>query len=255
MKHVLQNLDAFEGAVIFAPGVQPERVAAWEKLAFFPVLDPAATRIGTRPPQRGDTALRDIGNFAPALGIVVNSPQLVDQYESVADVFLVPGEICRQADTLAAVARTRRPVILERGPFLRPEDLLRALEHFEDASQVVLVDAGSAFGYSDRVLDPRSLLKLGEHDNRSGVNLSELMVPHGQKCRWRAPEESYDLAAEAVLTTAMALGADFVVAHDGAPAAIRPEWLEGVLGRVRTRLERQAPAAAGNMAGVTIYDF
>ena len=98
----------------------------------------------------------------------------------------IPGEFCRQADLLTACRDSKLPLILEKGAFLPPTDMVRAYEKLA-GSDVLLLDAGAAFGHGDRVLDVRSLFLLRATGACVGVNLIEL----GQR-----PDNEYPYKAQ-----------------------------------------------------------
>jgi 2-dehydro-3-deoxyphosphooctonate aldolase (KDO 8-P synthase) len=76
----------------------------------------------------------------------------------------VPAFLARQSDLLSACAATGRPVNLKRGPFIAPRDMRYAVEklHSEGATDVLVTERGSSFGYNDLVVDMRGLATMRE---------------------------------------------------------------------------------------------
>ncbi len=141
----------------------------------------------------------------PAGGAVVATMRQIEIASQLASFLYIPGEICRQGDVLEAAAKSGRRVYLERGPFLAPPDILRAIDKLSGAD-VVVVEAGSAFGYSDRVLDPRALALVRDSGTPVALHLSELLEPRGARYRWRS-QWSIDVRfVEAYVNAAKAFG-------------------------------------------------
>jgi 2-dehydro-3-deoxyphosphooctonate aldolase (KDO 8-P synthase) len=94
-------------------------------------------------------------------------PVLVDVHEpwqaahcaAVADVLQIPAFLCRQTDLVLACAETGKVVNVKKGQFLAPqsmENIIRKIESTGNRS-ILLTERGSSFGYSDLVVDMRSL--------------------------------------------------------------------------------------------------
>lgn len=137
----------------------------------------------------------------PSAGAIVSTTRQVEIASVLSGFLYIPGEICRQGDVLDAARQTGKKVYLERGPFLAPPDILRAAEKLE-GSELVIVDAGSSFGYSDRVLDPRALAMVRDAGIPMALHLSQLLEPLGTRYSWR-PQWPIDVRfVEAYVNTA-----------------------------------------------------
>lgn len=152
------------------------------------------------------------------LCVPVVTPEEVYTAGEFATHLYIPGEVCRQGDVLDAARQSKAQLLLERGAFLAPDDVLRCLEKLGDA-HVSLIDAGSAFGNSDRVLDPRALWSLRQTGCAYGVNLGELLSPAGAtyswKPQWLLEASQVEFFIESFVRTALALGSTiFVLAKD-----------------------------------------
>jgi 2-dehydro-3-deoxyphosphooctonate aldolase (KDO 8-P synthase) len=150
-------------------------------------------------------------------GVLVSSPQEVSLASSFAHFLYLPGELCRQTDLLHACAESGLPLFVEKGVFLAPTDLLGVLEKLSQAPQVFLVDCGTAVGYCDHILDPRSLF-LMQHTCQKpfGIELSHLLAvptpPWGKVSYTHRPSWLLNSNfAQAFFQVAQTLGASFYV--------------------------------------------
>jgi hypothetical protein len=228
------------------PQVPPEHGATQAQSAFPKsplalLADPFGWKLSdasaalTRPltPDRKRTALAELprGPFA-AVGCYVSTPREVEILAEAAasrrttplqegghPTFFayVPGEVCRQADVLEAVRAAGLPVALERGPFLPPSDVVRAVEKLEGC-QRLLVDAGGVNGYADRILDPRALWILKETNLRFGIHVGELLEPAGAMYEWKPKWIRDPRFVTPLVGTARALGASAYVLPAENPA-------------------------------------
>ncbi|GJQ10089.1 hypothetical protein GpartN1_g1880.t1 [Galdieria partita] len=99
-----------------------------------------------------------------------NLPVLTDVHETwqcemvseVADVLQIPSFLCRQTDLCQAAAQTGRIVHLKKGEFASPAVMVAAVEKVRATGNdyAMVCERGYCFGYSDLVVDPRSLVRL-----------------------------------------------------------------------------------------------
>jgi len=82
----------------------------------------------------------------------------------ICDVLQIPAFLCRQTDLIQAAARTGRCVNIKKGQFLAPWDMRHAIAKVTAAGgkSILLTERGSSFGYSNLVVDMRSLAMMGE---------------------------------------------------------------------------------------------
>jgi 2-dehydro-3-deoxyphosphooctonate aldolase (KDO 8-P synthase) len=75
------------------------------------------------------------------------------------DILQIPAFLCRQTDLLAAAAKTGKIVNIKKGQFLAPESMQFAAQKVIDSGNpnVMLTERGSTFGYTDLVVDFRSI--------------------------------------------------------------------------------------------------
>jgi 2-dehydro-3-deoxyphosphooctonate aldolase (KDO 8-P synthase) len=76
-----------------------------------------------------------------------------------ADMLQIPAFLCRQTDLLTAAAGTGRMVNIKKGQFLAPGAMEFAARKVTDAGNpnVLLTERGTTFGYTDLVVDFRSI--------------------------------------------------------------------------------------------------
>ncbi len=75
------------------------------------------------------------------------------------DILQIPAFLVRQTDLVVAAARTGKPVNLKKAQFMSPESMQFAVEKVKHTgnNKVMLTERGSMFGYTDLVVDFRSL--------------------------------------------------------------------------------------------------
>jgi len=89
----------------------------------------------------------------------VHSQSEVASAAQVLDIIQIPAFLCRQTDLILEVARTGKPVNIKKGQFLSPWDMTRVAEKITSTGnrQILLTERGSMFGYSNLVVDFRSI--------------------------------------------------------------------------------------------------
>ena len=91
--------------------------------------------------------------------IDVHEPAQVSEAAEAADILQVPAFLCRQTDLLYACADTGLAVNVKKGQFLSPweaENIVKKLES-RGTRRIMLTERGNSFGYSNLVVDMRSL--------------------------------------------------------------------------------------------------
>jgi 2-dehydro-3-deoxyphosphooctonate aldolase (KDO 8-P synthase) len=89
----------------------------------------------------------------------VHSQSEVASAAQVLDIIQIPAFLCRQTDLILEVARTGKPVNIKKGQFLSPWEMSRVAEKITSTGnrQILLTERGSMFGYSNLVVDFRSI--------------------------------------------------------------------------------------------------
>ena len=89
----------------------------------------------------------------------IHEPAQAEAAAAVLDILQIPAFLCRQTDLLVAAARTGRPVNVKKGQFLSPWEMKNVVEKLvtSGATQILLTERGSSFGYQNLVVDFRSI--------------------------------------------------------------------------------------------------
>ncbi len=89
----------------------------------------------------------------------IHEPWQAEKVAEVAAILQIPAFLCRQTDLLVAAARTGRPVNVKKAQFLDPRNMAPVVQKLKDsgASQIMLCERGTSFGYGQLVVDFRSL--------------------------------------------------------------------------------------------------
>lgn len=94
----------------------------------------------------------------PTLTDIHEPSQAVPAAETV-DILQIPAFLSRQTDLLAAAARTERCVNVKKAQFMAPWDMKQAIGKLVEcgATNILLTERGSSFGYNTLVVDMCSL--------------------------------------------------------------------------------------------------
>ena len=89
----------------------------------------------------------------------IHSAEEAEMAAEYVDVLQIPAFLCRQTDLLLAAARTGKVVNIKKGQFLSPEAMRFAADKVasEGNDKVMLTDRGTTFGYTDLIVDMRSI--------------------------------------------------------------------------------------------------
>ena len=89
----------------------------------------------------------------------IQNPEEAEMAAEYVDVLQIPAFLCRQTDLLLAAARTGKVVNIKKGQFLSPEAMRFAADKVASAGndKVMLTDRGTTFGYTDLIVDMRSI--------------------------------------------------------------------------------------------------
>ncbi len=94
----------------------------------------------------------------PVLSDVHESGE-VDAAAEVLDALQIPAFLCRQTRLVEAAAATGLPVNIKKGQFVAPADMepIAAKALAAGASQILLTERGTSFGYGNLVVDMRGI--------------------------------------------------------------------------------------------------
>ncbi len=115
--------------------------------------------------QAGCQLLAELGHqYGVPVTTDVHSPEQAEQAAEYIDILQIPAFLCRQTDLLQAAAATGRVVNVKKGQFLAPQDVVHIAGKLEDAGcqRYFITERGTTFGYSNLVVDMRSLYWMRE---------------------------------------------------------------------------------------------
>lgn len=152
-------------------------------------------------------------------GICVTTEDQIFMAKQYANFLYIPAEFCRQSSLLEAAKKSQLPFIVEKGSFLSPKDITLLCQKVEGAD-MALVECGSSFGYSNLVLDPRSLQLMKSSNKPFGVSISDLFCPESvnytHRPKWLENKEFIDC----FIKTGKAFGSSFFVVKKNGPGAL-----------------------------------
>jgi 2-dehydro-3-deoxyphosphooctonate aldolase (KDO 8-P synthase) len=92
----------------------------------------------------------------------VHSEDDVRAVARTLDVIQIPAFLCRQTSLIEAAGASGKPVNIKKGQFLAPEDMGNVVKKVRDsgASDVLLTERGTSFGYHDLVVDFRGFARM-----------------------------------------------------------------------------------------------
>lgn len=81
------------------------------------------------------------------------------------DVLQIPAFLCRQTDLLIAAAKTGKVVNIKKGQFVAPDAMRFAVDKVKESGneRVWLTERGTTFGYTDLVVDFRSIPEMQQY--------------------------------------------------------------------------------------------
>ena len=164
----------------------------------------------------------------------IHEPWQAERVAQVADVLQIPAFLCRQTDLLVAAAETGRVVHVKKGQWCAPEVMTAAADKLRRAGNphVIVSDRGTSFGYSDLLVDPRSLMWLRDAGGLVSADVTHsLQQPGGQTHTATGAISAGGLREliPAIARTAVAVGVDglFMEVHDdpcGSPCDAPTQW-------------------------------
>jgi 2-dehydro-3-deoxyphosphooctonate aldolase (KDO 8-P synthase) len=152
-----------------------------------------------------------------AVGASTGLPVLTDVHEpaqcehaaEVCAVLQIPALLCRQTDLLVAAGRTGRAVVIKKGQFMAPGDMLRAVEKVRSTGneRVAVIERGTTFGYRNLVVDMRSFAWMQKDGIAVIFDITHSTQLPGEGARESGGQTEF---AEPLARAAVAAGADGV---------------------------------------------
>ena len=110
-----------------------------------------------------ETALNIIQSVGEELKIPtitdVHSVEDVQKAKKYVDILQIPAFLCRQTDLIIAAAKTNKFINIKKGQFLSANQMQHIIEKIKSTNNnnIMLTERGSMFGYSDLIVDFRSI--------------------------------------------------------------------------------------------------
>lgn len=114
----------------------------------------------------------------------IHNKEEVENVAVVADILQIPAFLCRQSDLIETAARSGRAVNIKKGQFLSPDAMRFAIEKVTDTGneKVFITERGTTFGYTDLVVDFRSIPMMKKLNKPVIVDCTHsLQMPNQQK--------------------------------------------------------------------------
>jgi len=108
--------------------------------------------------------LRILAGVRAATGLEVltdiHTPDQAGPAAEAVDILQIPAFLCRQTDLLVEAGRTGKVVNIKKGQFMTPADMQYSVDKVRSTGndKVMLTERGASFGYSNLVVDMRSLV-------------------------------------------------------------------------------------------------
>ena len=147
-------------------------LAGWSRDFGIPVVFKASFDKANRSradAQRGPGLTEGLARLA-TVAAETGLPLLTDVHEpghaaraaEVVDVLQIPAFLCRQTDLLVAAGATGKVVNVKKGQWMAPEEMAGAVDKVRraGASEVVVTERGTFFGYGDLIVDMRSFARI-----------------------------------------------------------------------------------------------
>lgn len=92
-------------------------------------------------------------------------PEQAYQLKDYIDMIQVPAFLCRQTDMLVAAAKTNLPVVLKKGQFMDPYDMLIVAEKVLHSGnkKIFITERGTTFGYRNLIVDMRNITIINQY--------------------------------------------------------------------------------------------
>jgi 2-dehydro-3-deoxyphosphooctonate aldolase (KDO 8-P synthase) len=154
----------------------------------------------------------------------VHQVEDIAKVAEIVDVLQIPAFLCRQTDLVVAAALSGRAVNIKKGQFVSPWDMRHAVGKCREAGnqRVFLTERGSSFGYSNLVVDMRSLAIMRKFapvvfDATHSVQLPSAQADAGLPAVSGGQPEFIPVLARAA--TAAGVDGIFLEVHDNPKAA------------------------------------
>jgi 2-dehydro-3-deoxyphosphooctonate aldolase (KDO 8-P synthase) len=190
-----------------------------------------------------EKALKILDELRQEMGLqVVTDIHSVEEAAIAAnyvDVLQIPAFLCRQTELLVAAGRTGKSVLVKKGQFMSPEAMRFAVDKIKSVgnAQVALIERGSTFGYTDLVVDFRSIVKMQAFDVPVIMDCTHSLQQPNQVQGVTGGQPEF---IETIARAAVAVGADglFIETHPDPASAMSDGANMLPLDKLRPLLEK-----------------
>lgn len=168
----------------------------------------------------------------------VHSVSEVPMVAEVADILQIPAFLCRQTDLLTEAGGCGKAVNIKRGQFLPPEAMQHAADKVRAAGcdKILLTERGSCFGYSDLVVDMRSLVVMRELGYPVAFDATHSVQGISSAGAVSGGQRNY-IAALAQAAVAVGIDALFMEVHQSPQAALSDSAIQFPLDQLSSLLQ------------------
>ena len=116
----------------------------------------------------------------------VHETHQVELISDTVDLIQIPAFLCRQTDLLVESARHSNEVNIKKGQWMNPQNMVKGIDKLKNTNpncSVWVTERGSAFGYSQFVVDFSSVDFLKEHFDKvifDTTHSAQLPKPNGR---------------------------------------------------------------------------
>jgi len=116
----------------------------------------------------------------------VHETQQVEKLSETIDLIQIPAFLCRQTDLLVESARNFDKVNIKKGQWMNPQNMVKGIDKLKNTNpscEVWLTERGTAFGYSQFIVDFSSVDYLKEHFDKvvmDCTHAAQLPKPNGR---------------------------------------------------------------------------
>lgn len=116
----------------------------------------------------------------------VHETNQVEKISDVVDVIQIPAFLCRQTDLLVESAKHSNIVNIKKGQWMNPQNMVKGIDKLKNTNpncNVWVTERGSAFGYSQFIVDFSSVDFMKEHFDKvilDCTHSAQLPKPNGR---------------------------------------------------------------------------
>ena len=138
--------------------------------------------------EEGLEIFKQLKNDFPRLKVTtdVHETNQIEKISGIVDVIQIPAFLCRQTDLLVESARCSNIVNIKKGQWMNPQNMVKGIDKLKTTNpdcSVWVTERGSAFGYSQFIVDFSSVDFMKEHFDKvilDCTHSAQLPKPNGR---------------------------------------------------------------------------